>query len=473
MTKTIYAYQSGKLSAEEAAVVREFPLRLIVNGRELATLIASPHDLRFLVAGFLRVNGFVRIVDDFEMLSVCSDMSTANVRVKGEIPEKLKPVLTSGCGTGIAFTLPGSELPDRKGTPEKRTVSPADLFSLMEELARRAEQYRTHGGIHSAAVGEGGKIHFYAEDLGRHNTVDRLAGESLLKGVDLTGKTMVTSGRISSEMVAKAAHLGIGVIASRTSPTDMAVRLAEEQGITVVGYLRSGKFIVYSNPERLDCAISSRIQGVTGVILAGGISRRMGSDKALLPYRGGLFIEAVHRQMAALFPEVLVVAASPDQYPFLPCRQVTDLFPGGGVLAGVHSGLVHASHPAIFVVACDMPFLNDALIRLLVSRADGADVVLPRSDSGAEPLHALYARSCLPAVTASLERGERRIISFFPEVHVREVPPEEIAAIDPGFASFRNINTPEEYYQLRGDDPLQEKPVGGIPTNPEASRTGS
>lgn len=284
MTKTIHAYHDGKLSAEEAAVVREFPLKLIVNGRELATLIASPHDLRFLVAGFLRVNGFVKSVDDFEMLSVCSDMSTANVQVKGVIPEKLKPVLTSGCGTGITFALPGSDMPERKVTPMNGAVSPANLFSLMDELARRAEQYRTHGGIHSAAVGDVGKIHFYAEDLGRHNTVDRLAGESLLKGVDLVGKTLVASGRISSEMVAKAAHLGIAVIASRTSPTDMAVRLAEEQGITVVGYVRGGKFLVYSHPERLDCAISSKIQGVTGLILEGGISPQMGSDKAHVPY---------------------------------------------------------------------------------------------------------------------------------------------------------------------------------------------
>ena len=115
---------------------------------------------------------------------------------------------------------------------------------------------------------------------------------------------------------------------------------------------------------------------------------------------------------------------------------------------------------AIFVVACDMPFLDDALIRHLVSRAEGADVVLPFSDSGAEPLHALYARSCVPAVEASLDPGDRRIVSFFPAVHVREIPPEEIAAIDPGFASFRNINTPDEYSRLRGDDPRQEEPTG-------------
>ncbi len=257
MTRTIYAYHNGTLSRDEAAVVSEFPLRLIVNDRELATLIASPHDLRFLVAGFLRVNGFVHSVNDFQMLSVCPDMSTANVRVKGEIPEKLKPVLTSGCGTGISFTLPGSDMPDKVNPADVQLITPADLFAIMEDLALRAQQYKAHGGIHSAAVGASGKILLYAEDLGRHNTVDRLAGESLLKGINLVGQTLVTSGRISSEMVAKAAHLGVRVLVSRTSPTDMAVRLAEEQGIMLVGYLRGGKFIVYSHPELLDCGCMS------------------------------------------------------------------------------------------------------------------------------------------------------------------------------------------------------------------------
>ena len=101
--KEVHVYASGTLTREEAAVVEEFPLVLRVNDREMVTLIASPHDLRFLVAGFLRVQGFVSCVDDFLMLSVCSDFGIANVRIRGELPAELKPVLTSGCGTGITF----------------------------------------------------------------------------------------------------------------------------------------------------------------------------------------------------------------------------------------------------------------------------------------------------------------------------------------------------------------------------------
>ena len=227
---------------------------LRVNDREIVTLIASPHDLRFLVAGFLRVQGFVGSVEDFLMLSVCNDYGIANVRVRGELPAELKPVLTSGCGTGITFTLPGAGdvLKLKPASEPEAPVTPAAIFSLMEQLARKAEKYQSHGGVHSAAVGDtDGDLLLYAEDIGRHNTFDRLAGEALLRGVDLAGRLLVTSGRVSAEMAAKAAALGIPLIASRTSPTDMAIRICQEAGLTLVGYLRGAKFNVYTHSERL------------------------------------------------------------------------------------------------------------------------------------------------------------------------------------------------------------------------------
>jgi FdhD protein len=247
--KEIHVFSGGRLTQGEADVVAEFPLVLRVNDREIVTLIASPHDLRFLVAGFLRVQGFVQSVDDFQVLSVCNDYGIANVRIKGEIPAELKPILTSGCGTGITFTLPGEgkiEAPAEQREP----VAPAAILSLMAELAAKSEKYKSHGGVHSAAVGDSsGALLLYAEDIGRHNTFDRLAGEALLKGVQLSDTLLVTSGRVSAEMAAKSAALGIALIASRTSPTDMAVRMCEESGITLIGYLRSGRFNVYSHPE--------------------------------------------------------------------------------------------------------------------------------------------------------------------------------------------------------------------------------
>lgn len=252
--KEVHAYADGRLVRDETEVVEEFPLVIRVNDRELVTLIASPHDLRFLVAGFLRVQGFVGSVDDFQMLSVCNDYGVANVRIKGELPETLKPILTSGCGTGITYSLPGAGEANLR-VAEGEPVLPEAVFALMEQLARKAEQYKVHGGVHSAAVGAlDGTLVLHAEDIGRHNTLDRLAGEALIRRMDLSGKLLVTSGRVSAEMAAKAAGLGIPLIASRTSPTDMAIRICQEAGITLIGYLRGGTFLVYTHPQRLSAA---------------------------------------------------------------------------------------------------------------------------------------------------------------------------------------------------------------------------
>src|SRR5659263_64658 len=274
----IVIYHNGKLESGETEVVHEFPLKLIVNHREIATLICSPHDLRFLAVGFLRLQGFVRTVEDFLMLSVCNDFGIANVGIRGDVPDKLQQVLTSGCGAGISFTSSqATKNPSTRFGTSQRKYQPSEIFGMMEKLARLAENYKSHGGIHSAAVGNGTSILLYAEDLGRHNTLDRIAGEALLKGIDLSGTMLVTSGRVSTELAAKAAMLGISMIASRTSPTNMAVKMCEEAGIVLIGYVRGGRFTIYTCPERIACeermelpVSDRRIQRITGVVLTDG-----------------------------------------------------------------------------------------------------------------------------------------------------------------------------------------------------------
>ena len=440
----------GALTPEDLDVVQEFPLRLQVNDREIATLIASPHDLRFLVAGFLRLQGFVSSVDDFQMLSVCQDFGYANVRIKGELPERLKPVLTSGCGTGITFTLPDTGV-STAAHARQAPHPPATIFALMEQLAKQADQYKSHGGIHSAAVGRDGKLILYAEDIGRHNTLDRIAGEALLKGIDLAGTMLVTSGRVSSEMAAKASLLGISLIASRTSPTDMAIRLCNEQGISLVGYVRGGRFTLYACPELIEpYAGLPKIGGMTGAILAGGRSSRMGQNKALMEVNGTPLIQLVYEQMARLFPEVLLVTNSPDDYPFLPCRTVPDIYPDAGSLAGVHAALAASRSERVFIVACDMPWLSADMVRHLCAvQSDGYDIVVPESPDGLEPLHAVYSKGCLPLITDWLEGDKRCIYDLYPCLPTRTVPWHEIAGIAGAEASFRNINTPEDFQKLR------------------------
>ncbi|MFZ4858526.1 MAG: molybdenum cofactor guanylyltransferase [Desulfuromonadaceae bacterium] len=194
---------------------------------------------------------------------------------------------------------------------------------------------------------------------------------------------------------------------------------------------------------------TKRIQNVTAVILAGGPSSRMKSNKALLPYRGGRFIDAIYRLLRSIFTDVIVVTNNPEQYDFLPCNKVPDIYKGMGVLAGIHSGLYHSSNPAIFAVACDMPYLKEGLIRYMASRADACGVLIPESPGGLEPLHAFYGKECLAAMEAALLNGQKRIVSFFDSAAVSTVHAEQIAYFDPAFASFININTPDDYYGMR------------------------
>ena len=459
-SRILFSYHDNALHATEGHVVQEFPLQLIVNGREIATLIGSPHDLRFLVAGFLRLQNFVQGLSDFEMFSVCEDFGTANVRIKGELPERLKPVLTSGCGTGVSFSMPDTvKSPDLHGPGRDSVlVPPADIFSLMNQLSSHAEHYKSHGGIHSAAVGRQGELLLYAEDLGRHNTLDRIAGEALFMNIDLGGTMLVTSGRVSTEMVAKAALLGVRLIASRTSPTDMAIKLCEQSNICLVGYVKAGKFTVYCHPEHIEPnPDSSKIEGVSAAILAGGTSSRMGTNKALLKIDGVPIITRSYQILASLFHEVIIVTNTPEDYAFLPCRKVPDVHPGLGSIAGLHSALVNSSCERVFLTACDMPNLNGDVIRQLCGIEGEYDAIAPDGQAGAETLHTIYSRSALDTVNRALESGEKRLYILLEQMATRRVTIDELARIPDAARSFLNVNTPVEYGAIsEGQPPVCE-----------------
>ncbi len=187
---------------------------------------------------------------------------------------------------------------------------------------------------------------------------------------------------------------------------------------------------------------------VTGVVLAGGASRRMGRNKAFLELAGRPLVAHVLDRMAEVCEEVLIVANDVPRYAGLGVRVVPDVFPGVGVLGGLHAGLQAARHDLILVVGCDMPFLNPALLRAFAAWAEGYDVAALRQGEQVETLHAAYRRTCLPAMEAAIQAGQRRIISFFPHVRVRYIPPEEAERLDPGLRSFRNVNTPEEWEEI-------------------------
>lgn len=184
---------------------------------------------------------------------------------------------------------------------------------------------------------------------------------------------------------------------------------------------------------------------VTGIILAGGKSSRMGRNKALLDFGGRSIIEHTADLFKSIFPEAILVTNTPEEYANLGIKTVTDIFPGKGSLGGIYTGLFHSSHDYSFIASCDMPFLRRELIEFLISLKDGYDVVVPRLKDGHEPLHAVYSRRCLKPIESMIDKGDLRIIGFYSEVSVREVSEEELAPFNPEPSSFMNINTPEDY----------------------------
>ena len=184
---------------------------------------------------------------------------------------------------------------------------------------------------------------------------------------------------------------------------------------------------------------------VTGIVLAGGDSRRMGRDEAFLTLSGRSLIEIVVDRMAKVCTEVLVVAGDVRPYAGMGDRLVTDHYRGVGVLGGLHAGLLAARNDLTLVVGCDMPFLEPALLQAFVNWARRFDVAVLKRGEYLEPLHGAYRRTCLPAITAVIRGNNRRLLSFFPDVRIRYVTAEEVAAIDPAFRSFRNVNKREDW----------------------------
>lgn len=200
---------------------------------------------------------------------------------------------------------------------------------------------------------------------------------------------------------------------------------------------------------------------LTLVIQAGGESKRMGQDKALMPFLGAPLIARVLQRLQPLAAETLVTSNRPENYAFLGLPLITDRIPGRGALGGLYTALSAATQPLVAVVACDMPFasptLLEAALRLLT--AEAWDAVIPRTEGGAEPFHAVYNRErCLPLVEAAIQADQWRVDAWFSQARIRFLTPDEVRAHDPGGLAFWNVNTPEEFAQaeqiaLQGNDP--------------------
>ena len=187
-----------------------------------------------------------------------------------------------------------------------------------------------------------------------------------------------------------------------------------------------------------------RCPAVTGAVLAGGRSRRMGSDKGLLRIGPRRLIEVVLETIRPLFPETVIVADETAAYQGLGVPVVPDRIPGKGPLGGIHAALCSSRFPYTFCIACDMPLVNPAVVAHLCALGPGYDAVVPEWEAGYEPLHALYGQSCLSHVERMVRADRLRVDALFSAVRVRRVVPDELRPLDPLLRSFMNVNTPDE-----------------------------
>ncbi|HEX6305638.1 MAG TPA: formate dehydrogenase accessory sulfurtransferase FdhD [Anaerolineales bacterium] len=244
-----HIYKDDEWQAVEAEVIDEGFLTIYVNGQELATLMCTPRDPLQLALGFLANEDFISSYDQVEIAHVCDAGDCADIWLSHSILDQpRRKIITSGCSGGQTFSDLAAHL---EPVTSNLSVTPEQLSLLMTQLQSQDSLYARARGVHTSGLSDGERLVIIAEDVGRHNTLDRLRGECLQRGIDPAGMILLSTGRISSEMINKAAKMGCPLVASRTSPTSMSVGLAREWNITLCGYVRRTRMNVYAHPERL------------------------------------------------------------------------------------------------------------------------------------------------------------------------------------------------------------------------------
>jgi FdhD protein len=244
-----------ELVRTEEPVVEEIPLTIYLNGKELVTMLAAAGEENYLAIGFLATEGIIQKVEDIKTLEVDAAKGVIEVTtVSGEIAAEkmfLKRYLTACCGKGRSAFYFVNDILTAKTVATELLITPAEIMQYSKLLEEASETFRLTGGVHGGALAAGGQLICWSQDIGRHNVFDKLYGRCLVDGISTADKVLIFSGRVSSEIVLKVSKMNISVIIARSAPTTLALDMAEELGITVIGFARGQRFNIYSHPERV------------------------------------------------------------------------------------------------------------------------------------------------------------------------------------------------------------------------------
>ncbi|MED3861923.1 formate dehydrogenase accessory sulfurtransferase FdhD [Priestia megaterium] len=254
--RTVLRFKNGQMESVEDKIVTEFPVTVKINEEEFVTMVCSPQYIEDMVIGYLASEGVIRAYTDIKNIWVQEKEGYVHVTI-----DKLNPYfqnlqnkryITSCCGASRqGFVFINDALTAKKMNDISVELSIKDCFQLMNKLQQSAATFQETGGVHNAAICDKNGFMLSRMDIGRHNALDKLYGYCLKHHISIRDKVVVFSGRISSEILLKVAKIGCEVVLSKSAPTELALNLAEELGITTVGFIRNDSLNIYTCPERI------------------------------------------------------------------------------------------------------------------------------------------------------------------------------------------------------------------------------
>ncbi|USK84549.1 formate dehydrogenase accessory sulfurtransferase FdhD [Peribacillus asahii] len=261
--REILKFSNGQLMDAEDTIVTEFPVTVKINEQEFVTMVCTPEYIEDMVIGYLASEGIIRKYEDIKDIWIQEKEGYAHVKI-----DKLNPYyqnlqnkryITSCCGMSRqGFVFANDALTAKKMNDIRVTISPDECFRLMNNMQNSATIFHETGGVHNAALCDKNGFLLSRMDIGRHNALDKIYGYCLKNNILIEDKIIVFSGRISSEILLKVAKIGCEIVLSKSAPTELALNLAEELGITTVGFIRNQSLNIYSCPKRI-CSNSKKL----------------------------------------------------------------------------------------------------------------------------------------------------------------------------------------------------------------------
>lgn len=247
-------YADQTFTSFEDDVVIEYPLTIRLDGEEFATMVCTPTDMEDLVAGFLASEGIIQTFEDIKSISIDKGAGFAYIELtnKRSVNKDMvsKRVISSCCGKSRQFYFL-NDVKTAKTIMSRTQIRAEQCIRLMKLLQESSVDFQRTGGVHNAALCDANQILVARSDIGRHNALDKIYGHTIQHPVSMKDKIIAFSGRISSEVLLKVSKMGVGILLSKSAPSNLALELAHDLGITAVGFIRNERMNIYTHPERI------------------------------------------------------------------------------------------------------------------------------------------------------------------------------------------------------------------------------